>query len=339
MTQFWKDQRCTEPPVVEGDLTGKTVIVTGANTGLGFEATKHFARMGAARLILGCRNTEKGEAAVEAVKQVASAPEAIVECWYIDQMRMSTVIDFANKFKADGGRLDILVCNAGITSFKYEVSPDGYEAMIQVNHLSTALLSVLLLPTLQKTAQDTNTMPRLVIVSSAMHYWAKLQVKELQQEDLIKALSSEEFCTAANMKERYQVTKLFNVLFTRALTAHVGPSFPVVIDTVDPGFCYSSIRNDISSGLVMGPTMFLMEKLFALTTEVGSRQLVYAALAGKPDEMRGQFVSFSQTREVGDFILTEQGKQAEEKLWANTVKILSDFSPDAKAVFQEVLNA
>lgn len=62
---FIKDQRATVPPLPKADLSGKTVIVTGANTGLGLEASKHFARMGPERLILACRNPKKGAAAVE----------------------------------------------------------------------------------------------------------------------------------------------------------------------------------------------------------------------------------------------------------------------------------
>ncbi len=62
---FLCDQYSTVPPVVKADLSGKTVVVVGANTGLGFEAVKHFARMDASRLILACRSREKGEAAIQ----------------------------------------------------------------------------------------------------------------------------------------------------------------------------------------------------------------------------------------------------------------------------------
>lgn len=65
ISQFISDQWAPPPPVLTADLTGQTVIVIGANTGIGLEATKHFAKMGADRIILGCRNEEKGEAAVE----------------------------------------------------------------------------------------------------------------------------------------------------------------------------------------------------------------------------------------------------------------------------------
>ncbi len=141
---FLQDQRKGMPPVVKVDLSGKTVIVVGANTGLGFQATKHFATMNPGRLILACRSEERGQAALESMSfrpgKICKAEFCTVglkketdyqkaELWLVDLSRFSSVTAFANKYEADGGRLDILVLNAGvIPDWEYRTTVDGWES-------------------------------------------------------------------------------------------------------------------------------------------------------------------------------------------------------------------
>ncbi|KAJ7671217.1 hypothetical protein B0H17DRAFT_1209073 [Mycena rosella] len=108
------------PSVTKADLTGKTGIVLGANTGLGFEATKHFARMNPGWLILACRSQSKGLAALEQVKADTGFKNA--ELWITDLSDFASAKSFADKFEQDGGRLDVLVENAGLAPTAYEAS-------------------------------------------------------------------------------------------------------------------------------------------------------------------------------------------------------------------------
>lgn len=142
--EFIYGQLAKVPPVVTVDLTGKTVMVVGANTGLGFEASKHFARMNPARLVLTARSPSKGRAAVErrfipsrkqititlkphlGIKQETGCQS--VELGNLDLSRFSSVKEFADKFLKDEGRLDILVQNAAVSPAGYEESSDGWES-------------------------------------------------------------------------------------------------------------------------------------------------------------------------------------------------------------------
>ena len=124
--QFLPEQLATVPPVEHEDLSGKTVVVIGANIGLGFEAVKHFAKMNPDRIILGCRSKERGEAAATSeinpqlsynftYKELkAETGYESAEVWIIDLAQISSVVDFAQRFEKDGGRIDILLLNAGI---------------------------------------------------------------------------------------------------------------------------------------------------------------------------------------------------------------------------------
>jgi retinol dehydrogenase-12 len=145
-SQFLREQLATVPPIQHEDLSGKTVVITGANVGLGFEAAVHFARMNPDRIILGCRSKERGEAAAssetnpllsyhseslshfkyEELKTETGYKSA--ELWIIDLARISSVVDFAERFEKDGGRIDILLLNAAILPFAgQQLTVDGYE--------------------------------------------------------------------------------------------------------------------------------------------------------------------------------------------------------------------
>ncbi|KAF8206573.1 hypothetical protein K438DRAFT_1904702 [Mycena galopus ATCC 62051] len=322
--KFIVDQWRAQPPVVKVDLTGKTVIVLGANTGIGFEASKHFAAMNPARLILACRSQSRGQAAVDELRAASGYSKA--ELWIIDLTDFASVKQFANKFERDGGRLDILVENAGISSVKYEATKDNWDISLQVNHLSTSLLAFLLLPVMVKTAQQHSTTPRLVVVSSGTHYWVEINKDMSENPDILKTIGSAEYSTDKNMQERYPLTKLLNVFFVRALNARLPPSTPVVISAVDPGYCYSELRRNLTG--VMAVVDWLGEKALAFPTEVGSRRLIWTAVSHQdhPEKLRGQYTTF-QVLEASDFVLSPEGIKIQDRTWDELVEILGKVDP------------
>ena len=158
---FLHEQLQTVPPVQYGVVSGKTVVVIGANAGIGFEATKHFAQMKPGRIILGCRSKERGEAAVASKTslplshcyrnsfykglKVETGYES-AELWEIDLAQISSVVKFAERFEKDGGRLDILLENAAIIPIPgQQLTADGYEPVSVIRFLSCAIMTVTLI--------------------------------------------------------------------------------------------------------------------------------------------------------------------------------------------------
>ncbi|KAJ7483178.1 hypothetical protein FB451DRAFT_1338105 [Mycena latifolia] len=334
---FWGfvfNQWKTVQPVVKTDLSGKTVVVIGANTGLGFEATKHFASMNPGRLILACRNQSKGEAAIETETGYSKA-----ELWIIDLADFASVKHFADKFEQDGGRLDILVENAGVATWAYETTKDGWETSLQVNDISTPLLALRLLPVMVRTAKQHDTLPRIVVVSSEVHHWTTLTKSLCESTEILKTVSSKEYCTPAALEDRYLLTKLLNVFFVRALNERLPSTTPLIVNAVNPGYCYSDLRRSFSGIRLMFDN--LMEWCLAFTTEQGSRQLVWAALGQQdhPEKLRGEYISGSQVEEVADFVLSSDGAKAQNHIWDELVEILSKVDPKVSDIVDKYLTA
>lgn len=157
-------------PTPKKEFTGKTVIVTGANVGLGLEAAQHFVRLNAAKVILACRDTEKGERAKADIERSTGKRSDIVEVWSLDLSSFESIKQFCRR--ADQlPRLDVVVENASVAF----VGPkgtlaEGYERTITVNVVSTFLMALLLLPTLRRTATTFNVQPKVTIVSSDAHF-------------------------------------------------------------------------------------------------------------------------------------------------------------------------
>ncbi|KZP30514.1 NAD(P)-binding protein, partial [Athelia psychrophila] len=317
------------PPVETTNLSGRTVMVVGANAGLGLQAAKHFASMTPGRLILACRNQAKGQAAMASIEQETGFGKS--ELWSVDLGSFSTIVAFAEQFNKDDGRLDILVMNAGVFVMKYEATADGFELNLGVNHLGTSLMSLLLLPSLLKTGSEASIASRLVVVSSDMHYGAAISKKEQASPNILAKLNSKEYCTSSVMGQRYPLTKLLNVFFIRALNARLS-SAPLIVNNANPGFCKSDLRHGMPfpQSFIAG----LVEKAIAFTAEQGSRQLVYGAIGGKedPSEMRGAYVSLGHIQEVSDFVLSQEGVVVEERIWTETVDILTGFTPKVREI-------
>jgi len=339
--RFIREQCQKMKPVVKVDLTGKTVIVTGANVGLGFEAAKHFATMNPARLILACRNPEKGKAALSKLSQETGYSKA--EIWTLDLGSFASVREFADRFEREGGgRLDILVENAGIASqATYEKTVDGYATIFQTNDISPSLHTLLLLPYMIKTAEEHNTKPRIVVVSSDVHYWAmdSKALKFANQPNMIDAMSSIDYFKQVPWDNHYFDSKLLNLFFVRALQDRLANNPSIIVNAINPGYCYSEFRKFTGIRALLDG---LMEKLLALSTEEGSRQLVYGAVGGsgsavEEEKLKGGYVSFAEVVEPSDFSISKEGLELEQKYWNELVNICKGADPRVKQIVEQYL--
>ena len=173
------------------DQTGRTFLVTGANTGVGFETARVLARRGA-RVLLGCRSEQRATAAMASIR--AESPGADIEFLPLDQADLASVRAAAQQ-AAGEPRLDVLVNNAGIMGVPRTLTRDGFESQLGVNHLGTFALTALLLPKLQQSAAS-----RVVITSSLAHRTARMFWDDMQAEKSYFSMA------------RYQQSKLANLL-------------------------------------------------------------------------------------------------------------------------------
>ena len=202
------------------DLTGKTIVVTGGNSGLGLEAVKAFALKGAS-VIMACRTVSKGEDAMKSfIKFLPSANITIME---LDLTDLKSVRNFATKFKQNHTRLDVLLNNAGIMMVPYGLTKDGFESQFGTNHLGHFALTGLLLDVLKETPKS-----RVVNVSSMAHKQGEMNFDNLQFEKgkgygSMKAYGRSKL---SNLLFTYELQRFFekNKIDCIALAAHPGLS-------------------------------------------------------------------------------------------------------------------
>ncbi|KAF1355426.1 putative short-chain dehydrogenase [Delphinella strobiligena] len=299
---FFHSQLFVEPAYPKQSCEGKTII-TGANVGLGYEAAKHFVRLGSEKVILACRNLEKGQRAAESIEKEEHR-NGVVEVWELDLGSYESVKAFA-KWVDGLKRIDAVVENAGVATGTYAITEDN-ETTITTNVVSTFLLALLLLPILKRSATTHNTTPTLTIVSSEVHYFTSFPERNAQPS-IFEHLNDK---STANMNDRYNVSKMLDVLTVRELCQKIIPQpYPVTLNTVNPGFCNSSLAREMEGNW----GMWLMKKILARSTEVGSRTLVIAALAGR--ETHGEYLSDGVIAETAPLVRSEEGKRAQARVW------------------------
>jgi len=175
-------------PPAPANIANGTYIVTGANTGLGFECTKHLFRIGTGRIIMTARSLEKGEAALAAIRR-ETGRQAVGEVWELDLTSLDSVEAFARRIDTLE-RLDALIANAGVATARFETI-EGMELSLVVNVVSTMLLAFRALPKLQESARRLGIQPHLVIVSSNAAFESNLErIMEQLQGDVFDGLST-----------------------------------------------------------------------------------------------------------------------------------------------------
>lgn len=311
-------------PLPRESVVRKTVIITGANVGLGLEASAHVANKKPSLLIATCRDTVKCEQTVNILRErCAGTPPASLDSWPLDLSSFDNVRSFVDRFVAEGPeRLNILVANAGTFRPVYTQTQDDWEVMLQVNYLSIALLSILLLPHLLRSATCDDP-SRLVLVSSLGHYLVEPMLTDSQNwHHILGAISAEKFGVSG--ASRYNLSKMLQVAFVRELGARLPSPTPLVITAVNPGFCHSSLQRELEKYCLLRMVLVFVKWLLrARTSEMGSRNLVYPALATNAQDLHGRYMSSCEVVEECDFLLSAEGQAFSERLWWETIEVLS----------------
>jgi NAD(P)-dependent dehydrogenase (short-subunit alcohol dehydrogenase family) len=262
----WKSDRLP-------DLTGRTAIVTGGNSGLGFHTARGLAEHGAS-VVIACRNLEQGRAA-------AARMHGDVRVASIDLASMASVREFGESWD---GSLELLINNAGVMAPPRPASTDdGFERQFGTNHLGHFVLTGLLLPALIKSGQG-----RVVTVASIAHHGGTDGVLEANR-------GSEPY----NAQKTYSQSKLANLLFAlelhRQLTAH---GLPVTSVAAHPGVSATGLFGD-REGMGANPFMRTVApvfvKAFTQSAAAGARATLFAAIEAEPGSYTGPQL-FGETR-------------------------------------------
>lgn len=304
------------PPKPTTSFKDKTIVVTGANRGLGLEASRHFVRLGASKVILGVRSTSKGQKAKADIEKTEQCPPSTIEVWHLDMASYDSVKDFAQRLDTLP-RIDVFVASTSILSSTFELV-EGHENHVTINVISTFLLTLLALPKLKETALKFNTRPCVVIIASEVHNWAKF--REQDSPNIFNALDDKE---KADIAGRYQDTKLMQILLVRGLFDSIIKSpntYPVNINTVNPGFCHTEFGTDL------GLPFKIMKILMARSIEVGSRTYVHAAAAA--DDVQGKYLSDCKVEAESQFVTSDKGKALAKRLWDELSVILEEIRPE-----------
>ncbi len=262
------------------DLSGDTVVVTGANSGLGFAATREFARKGA-HVVMACRSADRGEdARADLEASVPAASLSVVECDLGDR---SSIRAFAEKFRDRHDGLDVLCNNAGVMAIPYRETADGIERQFGVNHLGHFALTGYLLHSLR----DADGQSRIVTQSSGLHERGEIDVERVRRQAQQDGPPEDYDQWAA-----YGRSKLANVLFAYELDRRLDATGDDVVSVAcHPGYAATNLQTrgaEMSGSTVKLWIQKTANRLLAQSADDGALPMLYAATAD--DVQGGEYV-------------------------------------------------
>lgn len=293
LPRFFYHQITTKPEAVTGvSLEGKTAIVTGANTGVGFETSRQLLDLGISKLILAVRDEAKGAAAAKKLAEGrAGLGEDTISVWKLDLCVYDSVVAFADRAEAELSRLDIAILNAGIGPLQRAFNEHtGHDQVVQVNYLSTALLAVLLLRVIKSKRPGQPGPSRLTIVSSEVSAWTRFKEGTDKPPSILAALDRKDH--KVDMLDRMMVSKLLGQFFLAEIAKRV-PTDLAVVNAASPGSVYDSEFNRDRDGTVSGAVAKTVMKRMANSAAVGARMITDAAVR-HGEETHGEFLSFQK---------------------------------------------
>ncbi len=253
------------------DQTGRTAVVTGANSGIGYCAARELARRGA-HVLLACRSERRGQEALQRLK--AEVPSARAGFRHLDLGDLTTVRAFAAGFDED--RLDLLINNAGVMALPYGRTADGFETQFGVNHLGHFALTGLLLPALMATPGA-----RVITLSSALHFIATIDPGDLNSEHGYRRWIA------------YGRSKTANLLFVHELARRLaGTGSDVISAAAHPGYAATNLQTagvEMEGRKAAAQVARMANRIVAQPAERGALPTLYAATSPKvrPDDFIG----------------------------------------------------
>ncbi|KAL4940976.1 hypothetical protein BDV06DRAFT_213050 [Aspergillus oleicola] len=324
---FFYTQFFLRIPKPTTSFASKTILITGASSGLGKEAAQHFVRLHAEKVILGCRSIAKGEKAKREIESTLRCSEDILEVWQIDIESPTSIkkfVDRVNKLP----RLDVVINNAGMQTIDFQIS-FGTERTLAVNVIGNFLLAVQLLPKLKQAADAHHVTPRMTFVGSALYDVA--QYPEKHGDDLFGWFADKEHIP--QMMNQYNFSKLLLLHSIIKLSTFIDPipggktteqnTNPIVINSVDPCFCKTNLPGDLAGAVKFFFKMF--EGMFARSAEEGARLIVQAASGGR--ESHGGYFRSARLFEYAPFINSEEGMKRREYIWEQLGRKLEELQP------------
>ena len=273
------------------DQSGRRVVVTGANSGLGSATARELARAGAS-VAIACRNVAKGE-------EVASEMPGDVEVRELDLADLSSVRAFAETFAADHEQLDLLINNAGVMAPPRRLTKDGFESQFGTNHLGHfALTGLLLAPLLAAPA------PRVVTVSAGLHRIGTIRFDDLQGEH------------GYNNWRWYGQSKLANLMFCFELQRRARAAGVKLLSlAAHPGYAATNLQFAGPAAWYERAAMTVSNRVIAQSAEMGALPALYAATY--PDLPGGSFVGPDGLLEGRGHprTVTAAGKAYDQQAW------------------------
>ncbi|KAF3853469.1 hypothetical protein F7725_014157 [Dissostichus mawsoni] len=248
--------RCTS----KATLTGKTVVITGANTGIGKETARDLAKRGG-RIIMGCRDMEKCETAAKEIRGNTLNPH--VYACQLDLASMKSIREFAEKIKQKEQRVDVLINNAGVMRCPEGKTEDGFDMQFGVNHLGHFLLTNLLLDKLKESAPS-----RVINLSSLAHIVGKMDFEDLHWEKK-KFDTKQAYCTGVTV----------NAVHPGVVATELGR--------------HTNLHQSQFSTTVLSPFFTLLVK----SPELGAQPSIYLAVSEEVEGLTGAYYDVMTEKE------------------------------------------
>ncbi len=271
------------------DMGGKICLVTGANSGIGKATALGLAQRGAT-VIMVCRNAHKGEAALKEIRERSS--NSHIDLFITDLSSQQSIRQLVQDFQQRYTQLHVLVNNAGGVFTRGQVSPDGIEMTLAVNHLASFLLSNLLLDTIKASVPA-----RIVNVSSEAHTSGFIDLDDLQGKREYKMLRA------------YSQSKLANVLFTYALARRLEGT-GVTVNCLHPGVVATNIWISVLPDWLR--FLGLISHLFGISAERGALTSIYLACSPAVEGVNGKY--FDKCKSVPSAQISYD-QNIQERLW------------------------
>jgi len=245
------------------DLSERTIVVTGANSGLGFETTRVLAGAGV-RTVMACRNPEKAQAAAAAVRQ--EHPHARIELLALDLASLASIDEFVASVGERCGPIDALCNNAGVMALPYLQTKDGFEMQFGTNHLGHFALTLRLLPLLEQAPGG-----RVVTVSSLYHRFGKMRWDDLGWQQGYRKWAA------------YSMSKLANLLFAYELQRRLAAEGATTISVAaHPGYSATNLQHAgprMVGAVVENAIMAIGNAIFAQSASRGALPQLYGCVA------------------------------------------------------------